>query len=399
MRNYYLAAAVVLLIVAGGGGYYLGTLNPQTIFVKGVSNIENGVAADADFSVFWETWKRIMDNYLRAPELKNQDLVYGAAGGLVDGLKDPYSSFLNPSDSKKFGEDLGGIFSGIGAEIGIRNDFLVIVAPLKNSPAEKAGLLAADKILKIDDKITDGLAINEAVKLIRGPKGTKVTLNILRNGWEKPKDFAIARDTISIPTIEWQMKEGNLALIQLFNFNENAPAELSRVMKEVLVKNPKGLIFDLRNNPGGFLEGAVNVAGWFLEKEKAVVTEEFRSGRKNVFQTYGNGAVKDLPLVIIINQGTASASEIVAGALRDHRGIKLIGEKSFGKGTVQELQTLRDGSTLKITVAEWRMPKGGLIEKNGLKPDFEVKLTEKDLETKKDSQLEKAIEVLKSEIK
>lgn len=398
MSKYYLPILAAAVLAAGAGGYYVGTLNPQVIEIKGVSNIQNGIAEDADFSVFWETWKRIMDSYLKAEELKNQDLIYGASAGLVKSLEDPYSSFLNPGDSKKFGEDLSGNFSGIGAEIGTRNDFLVIIAPLKNSPAEAAGLLAGDKILKIDDKVTDGLSINEAVKLIRGDRGTKVTLNILRNGWEKPKEFSIVRDVINIPTVDWKITKDNIAHLQLFNFNDNAASVLAEAVQEILAKNPTGLVLDLRNNPGGFLEVGVAIAGWFLEQGQTVVTEEFRSGRKNVFNAIGNGRLKDTPLVLLLNQGSASASEILAGAIRDHRGVKIVGEKTFGKGTVQELQQLRDGSTLKITVAHWILPKGDLIEKNGLKPDFEVKLTDKDIEEKKDPQLEKAIEVLKSQL-
>lgn len=399
-----MAVVVAALALAGGSGaagFWIGRFSPQTIIVKGVDNVVDGVVANANFSIFWETWRHVKDSYFKADELKDQELVYGSVKGMVAALDDPYSAFLPPDDAQKFQEDLGGSFSGIGAEIGIRNEVLVIVAPLKRSPAEKAGLRAGDKILKIGDKATDGMNINDAVKLIRGSKGTPLVLTILRLTWDKQKELTIIRDTIEVPTVEWKDAGGDIVHLQLFNFNETAPVKLFETIKEIQKQTPntRGFVLDLRNNPGGFLDGAVSIAGWFLPPDSLVVTEEFRSGRKNVFKTSGNGAFKDFPVVVLINQGSASASEIVAGALRDHRGVKIIGEKSFGKGTVQELQTLNGGANLKITVAHWRLPKGELIEKIGIKPDVEVKLTDEDVEAEKDPQLEKAIEVLRGIIK
>lgn len=392
---------LVLLAAVGVSGFFIGQWYPKTILVRGVDNVENGVPVNASFGIFWETWQRVKDNYLREKDLNDQKMVFGAVKGMVDSLGDPYTIFLPPDDAKKFQEDLSGDFGGIGAEIGIRNDILTIIAPLKDSPAEKAGLRAADKVVKIGDKATDNMNVNDAVKLIRGPKGSAVVLTILRNGSEKTKEITINRDTIKVPTIDWKSLEGGIiAHIQLFNFNENAPQKVLDVLKEIQAKAPntRGFILDLRNNPGGFLEGAINIAGWFLPPDTLVVTEEFRSGKKNVFKTANNGALKDFPIVLLINQGSASASEILAGALHDQRGIKLVGEKTFGKGTVQELQQLSGGANLKITVAHWLLPKGDLIDKNGIKPDYEVKLTDKDIEAKKDTQLEKAIEVLKEQI-
>lgn len=396
-----ITAVVVAAGAAGAGGFLLGRLYPQTVIVKGVDNIVDGVAANANFSIFWEVWKHVKDSYLKSEELKNQELVYGAVKGLVGALNDPYSIFLPPEDAKKFQEDLEGNFSGIGAEIGIRSDILVVIAPLKGSPAEKAGLRAGDKILKIGDKATDGMNINDAVKLIRGAKGTTVVLSILRGSWDKTKDISVVRDTIEVPTVEWKDVGGDIVQLQLLNFNEQAPTKFFETVKEVQQKTPntRAFILDLRNNPGGFLDGAVSIAGWFLPPDSLVVTEEFRSGRKNIFKTSGNGTFKEFPLVLLVNQGSASASEIVAGALRDQRGVKIIGEKSFGKGTVQELQALSGGASLKITVAHWLLPKGDLIDKNGIKPDYEVKISDEEVEKKKDPQLEKAIEVVKAMIK
>ncbi len=386
--------ALAMLCGVGFAGFYAGTYYPKTITIEGVDKIEDGLVTNADFGVFWETWKTIKESHLNAGEVKNQDLVYGAASGLVDALKDPHSIFFNPSDSKKFSEDLNGSFGGIGAEIGFKNDQLIIIAPLKDSPAEKAGLRSGDKILEVNASSTISFNINDAVKLIRGPKGTQVNLTIGRNGQEKPIKKTIVRDTIKVPVIEWEMKDGQIAHIQLFTFNEVSPILMAETIEKTQNEKAKGIILDLRNNPGGYLDSAIAIAGLFLESGKDVVYEEFRSGKKEIFKATGGDIVGNIPIVILINSGSASASEILAGALRDHLGTKIVGEKSFGKGTVQELKNLRDGSTIKITIAHWILPKGQQIDKNGLEPDFAIKLSEEDIEKKKDPQLDKALEVI-----
>ena len=274
----------------------------------------------------------------------------------------------------------------------------MIVAPLKNTPAERAGLRAGDKILKIDDIATYDLNVDEAVKLIRGERGTTVILTILRNGWEEPKEISIVRDIIQVPTLDWEIKDGNILYLHLYNFYEQAPFLLYQAIVQSIFHDIQGIVLDLRDNPGGFLEASVNIAGWFLERGATVVSEEFRSGEKEIFKASGSGLFKDMPMVVLINQGSASASEILAGALRDNRGVKLVGKKSFGKGTVQEMVELKDKSVIKITVAHWVLPQGLIIENNGLTPDYEIDLTDKDREEKRDPQLEKAMEILKSEI-
>ena len=395
------ASIITVLVLAAGVfyfGYQCGMKNPQTVIIKGVANLEKGNAEAIDFSLFWDAWQILKDKYVEADKVNNQDLVYGAIDGLFNALEDPNSVFFPPSDAKKFNEDIAGEFSGIGAEIGIKNDQLVIIAPLKNSPAERAGLKAGDKIIKVNDAFTAGLNVDEAVKLIRGKKDTVVILTISRNDWEKSKEISITREIIRIPTIDWEMKEDGIVYIHLYNFYEKAPLLFYQTVSEIAFKNPKGIILDLRNNPGGYLEAAINIAGWFLKPGEIVVSEEFRLKEKQVFKAYGSGLFKNLPMAILVNEGSASASEILAGALRDNNKIKLIGKKTFGKGTVQELQTLKDGSMIKVTIAHWLLPNGQLIEKNGLIPDYEIELTEKDAEDKCDPQLEKAIEVLKSNL-
>ncbi len=378
------------------GSFYLGYQ------IRGKNNpavIIQGAPAGVNFEIFWDAWQIVRNNYLKSQTLVNENLVYGAINGLIKSLNDPYSEFLKPDDSKKFTEDLSGAFSGIGAEIGIRKEQLVIIAPLKGSPAERAGLRAGDQILKIDETPAIDLNVNEAVKIIRGPKDSKVVLTILRDEWEKPKEFPITREEINIPTIELVRHSNGINQIKVFNFNENLSFEFYKTALDVLFSSPRprGIILDLRNNPGGYLEVAVYIAGWFLDRGDIVVKEEFQNGEVTIFRANGNGALKYLPLVILVNKGSASASEILAGALRDQRGIKLIGEKTFGKGTVQEMKPLKDGSTIKITVAHWLLPKGKAIEEVGLVPDYEVAISDKDIEAGRDPQLDKAIEILKGE--
>jgi len=397
----WLIIAVVGVGAVGGSlylGYRLGQQDPKVVTVKGVTNVDDPDVR-ADFGLFWQVWEKLKEYHIKGGEIPDKDLVYGSVHGLVGAMNDPHTIFLPPSDAKKFEEDVKGNFGGIGAEIGVRDDQLLVIAPLKDSPAEKSGLMSKDKILAVNGESTQGINANEAVKKIRGEIGTEVVLTILRNGWEEAKEFKIIRDEIQVPTIDWDVKEGNILHVKFYAFNENAPALFYRAVVDGLARGAEGLVLDMRNNPGGFLEVAVNIAGWFLKKGAPVITEDFRVGQDTVFEARGNEALKDFPTVVLVNGGSASASEIVAGALRDHRGIKIIGETTFGKGTVQELQNLKDGSSLKITVAKWVMPAGGVIEDEGLKPDVEVKLSKEDLESGNDAQLSKAFEILKAEIK
>ncbi|TSD03809.1 MAG: Carboxy-peptidase [Parcubacteria group bacterium Athens0714_26] len=394
------AIIVASVLFAGGvfyAGYKLGTLKPQTLIIKGVSNIEPDVKVNADFSVFWQVWDKLKNEHIKGDKAKDLDMVYGAIDGLVNSLSDPHTIFLRPDDSKKFEQDVNGNFGGIGAEIDVRDSQLMVVSPLEGSPAAKAGLLAGDKIIEIDKKSTVGLSVDNAVKKIRGEIGTKVVLTILRGNDKKPREVIIIRDKIEIPTLKIKMMD-DIAYIQLFGFNQNAPVLFYNAVLEVLKNQPKGIVLDLRNDPGGYLEVAVNIAGWFVDNNNLVVTEKFRNGDKIDFRSRGNAALKNLPITVLINKGSASASEILAGALRYYRQAKLVGEQSFGKGTVQELQDLKDGSTIKITIAQWLLPDGKPLDENGLTPDVAVGLTEQDVAANKDPQLDKALEVIKSEL-
>lgn len=395
--------AVIFLTLAILGevfwlGVGVGQNIPKVVTVRGVSNIEAPDEVKVDFSPFWEVWTLINSQYLRASEIKDQAKVYGAMRGLVQSLGDPNSEFFNPDDGKKFEEDIQGNFGGIGAEIGTKDERLIIVAPLKNTPAEKSGLKPKDIILKINATSTEGLDVQSAVKIIRGPVGTQVTLTVFREGWEKPRDFIIAREIIAIPTLDFEMKAGPIAYVSLHSFNANANVLFYQAILKALTNGSRGLVLDLRNNPGGFLQVSIDLAGWFLPRGSLVVKEVSRNNEEKPFFANGTGALKDLPVVILVNGGSASASEILAGAIRDYRPVKLVGEKTFGKGTVQQIESLRDGSSVKITTAHWVLPKGQTIDQKGLDPDFEVKMTDEDTENKKDPQLDKAIEVLNEEI-
>lgn len=391
MVKYSLGAAATLFILVIG-------------FIVGFSAAAQQAPAEAttpiststpDMAVFWEAWELIEDTYLQSGDISDEDKVRGATAGLVMSLNDPYSEYFSPQDAESFRENVSGNFGGIGAQLGIRDDALTVISPLKGSPAEKAGLMAGDRILFVDATSTEAISIEQAVNIIRGVVGTPVELTIIREGWDEPREFRIVRDEINLPTLDSSVEDG-IAHVQLYQFNANAEQMFLDAIREAALQRTRGVILDLRGNPGGFLDVAVDLAGWFLPRGTVVVTQEGREGAEKVLRANGNAALERIPVVVLIDEGSASASEILAGALRDHRQIPLVGQKSFGKGTVQELQNLQDGSLLKLTVAHWVLPSGHILEKNGgLTPDHEVELTEEDIEDGRDPQLDKAREVLR----
>lgn len=364
--------------------------------------IENKYPADGksvDFSLFWKVWDMLKIKYVEKTSLNAQELVYGAIKGMLKATGDPYTTFFNPEETKSFTEDIEGSFEGIGAELGIKDDTLTIIAPLENSPAERAGLRAGDKIIKIDGKATTDMNVYEAVDLIRGDKGTEITLTIFRQGEQTTQDIKIVRDTIEVKSVKLEFKENNIAYIRINKFGEETAKEFDKAMNEIITKDSKGLILDLRNNPGGLLDRSVSIASRLMPKDKVVVIEEDGSGERDNLNTLGGDKLSSLPVVVLINEGSASAAEILAGALHDNRGIKLIGKKTFGKGSVQELATLPGESSVKITVAKWLTPNGDYIMEKGISPDIEVDLTSEDFNKDKDPQLGKALEVMKEEMK
>lgn len=395
MRKLTIGFLLVVIFIAFGTGFYLGKAQAPPTPPEGIINVELGKVEGVDFSLFWEAWKSLEDKFVDSEKIDYQKMLYGAVSGMTSSLEDPYTVFMPPADSKIFKEDVSGEFQGVGMEIGIRNNTLTVIAPLEGTPADLAGLRAGDKIIEIDGQSAQGISIDKAVKMIRGPRGTEVVLTVFREGWQEVKDFSIIRDVIEIPSITWEIKDGNIAYIKIYHFSEAARSAFRLAAVEILDSSAEKIIVDLRNNPGGYLEVAQNIAGWFLERNQIVTIEDFGGKQENKeYKSNGPGNFVSYPVVVLINRGSASGSEILAGALRDNRDIKLIGEKSFGKGSVQELEDLKEGS-LKITIARWLTPNGNLIAEQGLEPDIEVEITEEDYENGEDPQLEKAIEIIK----
>lgn len=368
----------------------LGT--PPDIIIEG-----EGAPEKVNFAIFWEVWRKVESDFLKKEKIDYQGMVYGAIRGVLETLEDPYTTFFNPKEAKEFEEELSGEYQGVGMMIGIKNDELTVISPLEESPTQKAGIRAGDKILEIDGTNSRDISVEQAVKLIRGPKGTKVKLLIQREGWQDPKEFEIKREVIKIPTLKWELKEDNIALIEIYQFNKILISEFEKESIEILNSGAQKIILDLRNNPGGYLEVAQKIAGWFLEKGEVIVWQDFGEGKeRKAHKSKGPARFSQYPIVVLINEGSASGAEILAGALRDNRQVQLIGEKSFGKGSVQEQVFLSDNSSMKITIANWLTPNGTSIDEAGLTPDVEVEMTDEDWEEDRDPQLEKAIEILKS---
>ncbi len=351
---------------------------------------------DIDFDLFWDVWDTLKKDYVDKGELNEKEMFYGSLKGLVNSLDDPYTVFMDPKKSKEFDEDLAGSFEGIGAEIGIRDDILTIIAPLDGMPAQIAGLKAGDKVLAIDGESTAGITIDEAVKTIRGHKGTEVILMISRKGEDEFKEITIKRGVITVKSIKTELREDKIFVIKISNFNNDTESLFNKAVREVLSNDPKGVILDLRNNPGGYLDTAIEVASEWIDKD-IIASEQFGDNSKENYLSRGRSRLKDYQTVVLVNEGSASASEIVAGALQDHGKAKVVGKKTFGKGSVQGLRDFRDGSSVKITVAKWLTPNGLCINDEGISPDVEIEYTVEDFKEDRDTQMNKAIELLGGE--
>ena len=348
-----------------------------------------------DFSLFWKVWALLKDKYVDKSNLDAHELFYGAIDGMLAATGDPYTTFFSPKENEEFKEDISGTFEGIGAEMGIKDEVLTIIAPLDDTPADKAGLRAGDKILKINDETTN-ISLEEAVSKIRGPKGTTVKLTIFRSGEAETRDITVERDVILVKSVRFEMKPDGIAYIRLSRFGEDTEREFRAAVRETEKNKARGLILDLRNNPGGFLETSVETGSLLLPSGKVVVIEENGAGDRKEVKAKGGDVLSGLKTVVLINEGSASASEILAGALRDNRdNVTLVGKKSFGKGSVQELIPVNKESAVKITVARWLTPKGEQINHVGITPQVEVSLSAEDVEKERDPQLDKAIEILK----
>lgn len=406
-KKYFLISSIVIAVfVIFAVGFFIGkeSVPEPTPSDTIIINRELGQPDLIDFSLFWQVLKKIEERYADKNRIDYKEILYGAISGATDSLKDSYTVFMKPKKTDSFLEsvDTGGSFEGVGMEIGIKGGMLTVVAPLEGTPAKRAGIKAGDKIIKIDDTPTDDLILEEAVNLIRGEKGTEVVLTIYRKDLKEPKEITIIRDTIQIPILRWELigaapeSDGKeIAFIKIYHFTGNLPAKFKDTVSQILNSNAKKIVLDLRNNPGGYLQTAVDIASWFIPKGEVVAIEDFGGEEEQEkYRSSGYKQLQEFPVVILINKGSASAAEIVAGALRDVNEVKLIGETSFGKGSIQTLEKFKDGSSLKITVAKWLIPSGISISDEGLIPDIEVELTEEDYDGNKDPQLNKALEVL-----
>lgn len=391
------AAVGILVVIVFGAGYITG--QGRVKFSSGRIEITRGntPATSADYSLLWDALDLLNSKYVDRP-LDQQKLMFGAVKGLVSASGDPYTVFFDPAEAKSFRDQLAGSFDGIGAQLASRDNQLVIIAPLEGTPSEKAGLLAGDVILAIDGESTEGISVDLAVSKIRGRAGTQVKLTILHAGKKESQDIIITRAKIEIKSVKFETKEINsrkIAVIKMNEFGDDTKGLLDKFVGQIASGSYSGLILDLRNNPGGYLDTAVSTISNWIEADQVAVKEKGYSNLEKDYKTSGVPRLKGIKTVVLINEGSASASEIVAGALQDYFAATLVGEKTFGKGSVQELQELKENSEIKITVAKWFTPKGRGIDKKGLEPDVKVELTADDSKNSKDPQMDKALELLK----
>lgn len=406
--NFSVVRKVILHTIIIGiifvSGYYFGIngfkLDTGTFPQVKISRSLPKNQSDVDFALFWKVWDTIDSSYYDKSKIDVSKMVYGAISGMTAALGDPYTAFLSPEENKVVEEDLSGSFQGVGIQIGFKGKNLAVIAPLPNSPAERAGLKAGDLIIGIIDeenKIemnTSGINLNDAVKVIRGKAGTKVTLVLLRGDSTEAIKKEITREAIDVPSVVVSYLENDtIAHIKLLKFGADTDAEWAKVVNEVTTHQPQitSLILDLRNNPGGYLQGSVDIAGEFVKKDSVIVIEDRGGTNRTEYKTDRTGKFGNMKVVILVNGGSASASEILAGALSEIKGYKLIGDKTFGKGTIQEPLQLDKGSSLHLTIAKWLTPKGTWVHEKGLEPDIKV---EDDDTTEVDEQLQEAIKQL-----
>ncbi|MBD3360482.1 PDZ domain-containing protein [Candidatus Peregrinibacteria bacterium] len=357
---------------------------------------EDSTEESIDLDLFWTVWGELNNHYVDDEAVTVEDKVYGAIKGMVNSYDDPYTIFMTPEESEKFSANLEGTLEGIGAELTVEDHNLVIVSPLRDSPAEKAGLLPGDIVFMIDGKLASEMTLFDAIMKIRGEKGTTVNLSIIREDLSEPFDVSIVRDSISIESVTVEKLDNNIVYLSVNQFNDKTNEEFGNAISEMILDEPKGLIVDLRFNGGGYLDIAVELLSYMLPSDNKAVIIKQREKEDNVMYTNGKPKLLNVPLVVLVNEGSASASEIVAGTIQDHeRGI-VMGVQTFGKGTVQEVTSFIDGSSLRMTVAKWFTANGRDIDQVGIIPDIAVEITDEDVENEYDSQKEAAIEYLEN---
>lgn len=349
---------------------------------------------EALFAPFWQAWDIIHQEYV--DPVRDLDLMRGAISGMMDALGDPHSSYMDPNEYEQASLSLSGEYEGIGAWVDTNTEYLTIISPMPDSPAMQAGLKSGDEILAIDGRDMTGIDGNQVIQYVLGPAGTKVHLTIRRQGVPQLLEFDVVRKAITVPSVHSEMLDGGIGYVQLFTFGDTTSDGLRQQLESLQAQNPKGLILDLRNNGGGYLDTSVRVASEFIA-DGPILSERFGDGSEHVYRAQAGGLATDIPLVVLVNQGTASASEIVAGAIQDTGRGTLVGTTTFGKGSVQNWIPLSgDGGAVRVTVARWYTPNGRQISEDGLTPDVSVDLTDQDVESGQDPQLDKALELLQS---
>jgi len=395
LRTFAVALSIIGVFFLG---VYVGFENrPSSQKIVGVINKEptKELPVATDFEPFWKAWALVQEKYPDAEKTTNQEHVYGAIKGMLASFGDPYTTFFTPEESKMFESEIAGEFGGVGMELGQKDGILTVIAPLKDTPASRAGILSGDKIVKIDDTLSADIGVDKAIDMIRGEPGTSLTLTIVREGLAQPKVIPLTRAKISIPTVDTERREAEgVFVIKLYSFSAQSPSLFQNALKEFADSGYTKLVLDLRNNPGGYLDAAVSIAGWFLPEGKVVVKEVGKTDKDIVLhKSKGpgifNGKIK---MVVLVNKGSASASEILAGALSEHGVATLMGEQTFGKGSVQELMRLTSDTSIKITIAKWYTPDGVSISDSGLKPKIIIESKNDD---ENDTQLQQAINYLK----
>ena len=396
---------VALFILVFVGGFLFGRFDDarsgQPVPLLTASLMNTQANGRVNFAPFWKAWDLLKDHYVDRDNLDAQKLMEGAIMGMYKASGDPYTTFLDQTSKDTLAEDLEGRFDGIGAEIGLRDDLLTIIAPLDDSPAQKAGLLPGDKVVSIDGVSALDISIDEALHRIRGKRGTSVVLTVFHEGANLPEDITVVRDEIVVKSVTSDLREnGRIGFIRIAQFGENTDRELYQALMQ-LKKNKKiqGIVIDLRNNPGGFLDVAIKTISFFVPKNTVAVIEQDAKGNRKQRRTTTEGFMQERPIVILVNQGSASASEIFAAALKEQRSlVQLVGDQTFGKGSVQELLPLTSSSAVKITVAKWLTPQGKQINHEGIAPDVVVDYTQEDFENGRDPQYLRALDILKQMI-
>ena len=406
-----LGAAIGLVLAIGlfGGGVAVGVLVPQMQQVgsrlfPGISTDDSEApvataepSTEALFSAFWQAWDIVHTRYVDQP-VDDTALMRGSIRGMLEALGDEHTSYMDPDQYQQANTELSGEYEGIGAWVDTGGEYLTIVAPMPGSPAEEAGVEAGDIVVGVDGEDVTGIDPSLVVQRILGPKGTAVRLTLQREGTPDPFEVSVVRGSILVPSVESEMLDGDVAYVQLLTFGEETTDDLRAALRTLMAENPRGLVLDLRGNGGGYLDTAVEVTSEFLA-EGVVLTERFGNGEAEVYRARAGGLATEIPMVVLIDAGSASASEIVAGALQDHGRAILVGETTYGKGSVQDWITLSgDGGAVRVTVARWYTPSDRQINEAGLQPDLEVLITEEDVAADRDPQLDRAVEALLTQL-